>query len=281
MSNPPSVTHRVANASQGSLSSLRAGLPLILPLVRREIVGRYRGSVLGMFWSLLTPLFMLFVYTFVFGMVFKSRWTGASADASMGEFAVTLFAGLIVFQLFAEVIGRAPTLILNNQNYVKKIVFPLEVLVPAALGSALFHVGVSLVVLFLFMLPIKGGIPWTVVLLPLVLVPYCLSILGLSWFLASLGTYVRDIGQILSTLITALLFTSPIFFPLSALPDWIQPWLLLNPAALPVVQARDVLIFGLLPDFPALATYAAASLAVAVFGYLFFQKTRKGFADVL
>lgn len=254
---------------------------LILPLIRREIVGRYRGSALGVLWSLLTPLFMLAVYTFVFGAVFKARWAGARADASMGEFAVTLFVGLIVFQLFAEVINRAPGLILGNRNYVKKIVFPLEVLVPVALGSALFHAAVSLLVLLVFVLAVHGGIPWTALLLPLVIAPFCLVILGLSWFLASLGTYVRDIGQVLGTLVTALMFLSPIFFPLSALPDWIQPWVVLNPVALPVEDARNLLIFGQPPDFAALAAYSVVALIVAALGYLFFQKTRKGFADVL
>ncbi|MDA4846557.1 ABC transporter permease [Hoeflea sp. E7-10] len=261
--------------------TFRSRFSLAMQLVRREVVGRYKGSMLGILWSLLTPLFMLGVYTFVFGMVFKARWAGAAEDTSMAEFAITLFAGLIMFQLFAEVVSRAPMLVLSNPNYVKKIVFPLETLVPVALGAALFHTGLSLVVLIVFMLPVYGSVPMTALLLPLVLVPYCLSILGLSWFLASFGTYVRDIGQILGTIITALMFLSPIFFPLSALPDWLQPWLALNPIALPVEQARNVLLFGQLPDMGPLALYSLASLALAVLGFQFFQKTRKGFADVL
>jgi len=254
---------------------------LIVPLVRREIVGRYRGSALGILWSLLTPLFMLAVYTFVFGTVLKARWSEASETASLAEFGVILFAGLIIFQLFAEVITRAPNLILSNQNYVKKIVFPLEILVPVALGSALFHAAVSFIVLLVFMLVIHGGVPWTVLLLPLVIAPLLLLILGLAWFLASLGTYVRDIGQVLGTVVTALMFLSPIFFPLSALPDWLQPWLALNPISLPVTQARDVLIFGKLPNFAALGVYTLAAAAIAWLGYTWFEKTRKGFADVL
>lgn len=256
-------------------------LTLLLHLIRREIVGRYRGSVFGILWSLLTPLFMLGVYTFIFGTVFKARWAGAGDGSSIAEFALILFSGLIVFQIFAEVINRAPGLILANQNYVKKIVFPLELLVPVALGSALFHAGVSLIVLFAIMIPVYGGIPSTAPLLPVVIAPFCLVILGLSWLLASLGTYVRDIGQILGTVVTALMFMSPVFFPLSALPEWLQPWLLFNPIALPVTQARDVMIFGNWPDFVALGIYAAVSVVVAALGYQFFQKTRKGFADVL
>jgi lipopolysaccharide transport system permease protein len=224
---------------------------------------------------------MLGVYTFVFGTVFKARWTSASESASTGEFAVILFAGLIVFQIFAEVINRAPGLIVANQNYVKKVVFPLEVLVPVALGSALFHAGVSLVVLMIFIIAIHGGIAWTALWLPVVIAPFCLMILGLGWFFASIGTFVRDIGQILGTVVTAMMFLAPIFFPVSALPDWLRPYLLLNPVTLPVMQVREVLIFGKSPDFAALGVYTLVATVVAVLGYQFFQKTRKGFADVL
>jgi lipopolysaccharide transport system permease protein len=265
---------------------------LTLTLIRREIAGRYRGSMLGILWSMLTPLFMLAVYTFVFGTVFRARWVDTAGAAEVVEaadkaqpstavFAIILFAGLIVFQLFSEVINRAPTLVLSNANYVKKVVFPLQILPVVALGSALFHTAVSLVVLFCFILAVYGAIPPTALLLPLVLAPFCLVVLGLSWFLAALGVYYRDINQFLGTLVTALMFLSPIFFPLSALPDWIRPWVELNPVALPVEETRAVLIFGKLPDFSALAIYAAAGLAIAALGYAWFQKTRKGFADVL
>ncbi|MFN0263114.1 ABC transporter permease [Tepidamorphus sp. 3E244] len=253
---------------------------LALPMIRREVIGRYRGSLLGILWSLLTPLLMLAVYTFVFGTIFKARWAGASEDASVAEFAVILFSGLISFQLFAEVIGRAPGLILSNQNYVKKVVFPLEVLIPVALGSALFHAAVSYAILLVFIQKIHG-IPWTALLLPLVIAPFCLLILGLSWFLASIGTFVRDIGQFVGTVVTALLFLSPVFYPISALPAWLQPWLMMNPAALPVTLSREVLIFGKPPDFSALGLYTLIAAAIAGLGYLWFQKTRKGFADVL
>lgn len=269
------TTHSATNQSRYKM------LHLLLPLIRRSIVGRYRGSVLGIVWSLLTPLFMLGIYTFVFGAIFKARWAGASESSSMSEFALILFAGLLIFQCFAEVINGAPGLILANQNYVKKIVFPLEVLVPVLLGSALFHAGVSLLILLIFEAVILGEIPWTALLLPLVIAPFCFMSLGFGWFLASIGTYVRDIGQLVGTLVTALLFLSPIFYSVSALPEWLQPWMLLNPIAFPVSASRDVLIFGKLPDFLALGIYTIAAVLVAFLGYIWFQKTRKGFADVL
>lgn len=254
---------------------------LIRILIRRDIVGRYRGSGLGLLWSLITPLFMLAVYTFVFGTVFGARWNPGPATSSTAEFAIVLFAGLIVFQLFSEVVLRAPTLVLSNVNYVKKVVFPLEILPLVALGSALFHAAVSLAVLIAAMLTIKGQMPLTGVLLPAVLLPLLLVILGLAWILASLGVFVRDITQILGTLVTALMFLSPIFFPSSALPEWIRPWLIVNPLTLPIEQARDVLIWGKAPDFAALAVYAALAVGVAAAGLCWFQLTRKGFADVL
>lgn len=258
-------------------------IPLTLSLVRREIAGRYRGSVLGIAWSLINPLFMLAIYTLVFGGVFQARWRvpgRVEEGHSMAEFAIILFAGLIVFQVF-EVVNRAPGLIIANANYVKRIVFPLEVLVPVVLGVALFHGAVSVVVLMVFEYFLMGGVPWTVLALPLVVVPFALLVLGFGWFFASLGTYLRDIGQFLGTAVMALMFLSPLFFQRESLPDWIRPWIILNPLTVPMEQAREVLLWGRLPDWLALGVYTAIAAMVCLLGFLFFQKTRKGFADVL
>ncbi len=256
-------------------------LRLIYELVKREIESRYRGSVLGIVWSMITPLLMLGVYTFVFGTVFGARWTEAGTQTPPAQFAVILFAGLIVYQIFAETIIRAPMLMISHSNYVKKVVFPLEILVPVAIGNALFHAAVSLLILLPFLFLFMGGIPWTIVLLPVVIAPLLLMSAGVGWFLASLGTYTRDIGQFIGTVATAILFLAPIFFPSTALPAWLQPWLALNPVTVPVEQAREVLIFGRLPDFSDLTSYGLVSVVFAGFGFLWFQKTRKGFADVL
>jgi len=256
-------------------------LSLIAILVYREIVGRYRGSLLGILWSLITPLFMLAVYTFAFGFVFQARWGGAEGSASTGSFALNLFAGLIVFQIFAEVINRAPSLILTNQNYVKKVIFPLEILAPVALGSALFHAVVSFIVLLVVIPFVFDGIPVTALMLPLVLIPLSILVLGLSWFLASFGVYVRDVSQSLGTIVTACLFLSPVFYPITVLPEWAHFWIRLNPITIPVEQSRNVLIHGIVPDLSIMALYTVVALAFATLGYLWFQKTRKGFADVL
>lgn len=271
--------------SRPALGSLRSRLTLAAQLARREVLGRYRGSTLGMLWSLLTPLFMLAVYTFVFGTIFKARWMspegGEASEPSMAKFAVILFTGLVIYQLFSEVINRAPGLVLANVNYVKKIVFPLEILPAVALGSALFHLIVSVMALFAFYPFVIGMPPPTVLLLPFVLAPFCVLILGLAWFLASLGVYLRDISQFLGTLVTAMMFLSPIFFPSTALPEWLRPYLFLNPIALPVEETRNVLIWGHLPDWTALGIYSVVATMIAALGFAWFQKTRKGFADVL
>ena len=252
---------------------------LIRNLVQREVLGRYKGSVLGIFWSLATPIFMLAVYTFVFSVVFKARWGGGSDSKT--EFALLLFAGLIIFNLFSECISRAPGLILANVNYVKKVVFPLEVLPWVSMGSALFHFAVSLGVWLVAYLVLFGVPHWHVVLLPLVVVPLVLFVMGLSWALASLGVYLRDVGQIIGLVITVLMFLSPIFYPASSLPPEYQPIMFFNPLTPPIEMARDLLYWGQMPNMTLLALYAAGSLAFALLGFAWFQKTRKGFADVL
>ncbi|GAB4278002.1 MAG: ABC transporter permease [Methylomicrobium sp.] len=253
--------------------------PLIMRMVKREVVGRYRGSWLGLIWSFVTPVLMLAIYTFVFSFVFKARWD--QQPASPYEFALVLFAGLIVFNLFSECVSRAPMLILQNTNYVKKIIFPLEILPWVALGSALFHAGISLLVLLIFLGLSGHTFTLSMLWLPLIWLPFVLLIVGLSWFLASLGVFLRDINQIIGMLMTVLLFMCPIFYPLSTLPDSVSRFLFLNPLTLIVEQTRAVLIWGRQPDWSGLSFYTLTALAIAWLGWVWFNKTRKGFADVL
>jgi lipopolysaccharide transport system permease protein len=252
---------------------------LILALTKREIVGRYRGSFLGLFWSFFNPLFMLAVYTFVFSVVFRAKWGGGNGTRT--EFALILFAGMIVFNLFAECFTRAPGLILSNVNYVKKVVFPLEILPWVVLGSAMFHTLVSIAVWFTAYVIFFGLPHLTVLFLPVVFVPLCLFVLGLSWALASLGVFLRDISQIVGILVTVLMFLSPIFYPVSALPEAYRPVLYLNPLLPAINQAREVMYFGHTPDWTMLGFYYLAMTIVCWIGFVWFQKTRKGFADVL
>lgn len=252
---------------------------LIKALVKREVIGRYQGSMLGIFWSLFQPLFMLAVYTFVFSVVFKARWNAGSDSKT--EFALVLFAGLMVFNLFADCFNRAPGLIVGNVNYVKKVVFPLEILPWVTMGSALFHFLVSLGVWFVFYLIAFGPPPVSALLLPVVIMPVILFTMGLAWLLASLGVFLRDVSQITGIVTTVLMFLSPIFYPVSALPPKYQTILFLNPLTLAVEQVRNVLIWGHSPNLLAFAVYMAASALLAWLGFAWFQKTRKGFADVL
>ncbi|MET1079705.1 MAG: ABC transporter permease [Pseudomonas sp.] len=252
---------------------------LIRTLATREVLGRYRGSGLGLLWSFLNPVLMLAVYTFVFGVIFNARWTLESD--SKAEFALVLFAGLIVFNLFGECLNRAPGLILANVNYVKKVVFPLEVLPWVALVAALFHCLASFVVWLLFYVCFLGMPSPSALLLPLVLVPLVLLTLGLSWGLASLGVYLRDISQIIGSLVTMLMFVSGIFYSVSSVPDKYQAAMRLNPLVSIIEQARDVLIWGRMPDFTQLSIFLGVSLCIAWLGFAWFQKSRRGFADVL
>src|SRR5215207_722346 len=253
---------------------------LIWQMTQREIAARYRGSLIGLAWSFVNPLLMLLVYTFVFSVVFKARW-GTGENESKADFAIILFTGMIVFGLFAEIVNRAPGQIIANANYVKKVVFPLEILSWVSLGSVLFHSIVSLVVLLIAQLIINLSLPWTVVLLPLVLLPLIFASLGVAWFLAALGVYVRDIGQITTVFTTVLMFISAVFYPLSALPETYQGWLRLNPLVLIITESRKVLVFGSLPDWLWLGIALLMGFVMAFAGFWWFQKTRKGFADVL
>ena len=252
---------------------------LISVLIQREVIGRYRGSMLGILWSFFNPVFMLVIYTFVFSVVFKARWNAGSDSKT--EFALVLFAGLIIFNLFSECINRAPGLVTANANYVKKVVFPLEILPWVSLGSALFHFVISLGV-WLLAYAVLFGVPHaTVLLMPLVLLPLVLLIMGLSWILASLSVYLRDVAQFILMVTTVLMFLTPIFYPVSALPENYRHFLLLNPLTPAVEMTRDILFWGKLPDLAMLALYGAATLLLACLGFAWFQKTRKGFADVL
>lgn len=261
------------------VASLWRNRSLTRALIKREVIGRYRGSMLGILWSFFHPVFMLAVYTFVFSVVFKARWSTGSDSKT--EFALVLFAGLLVFGLFSECVNRAPSLIIANANYVKKVVFPLDILPWVSLGSALFHMVISLCVWFVFYL-IFFGLPHpSVLLFPVVLLPLILFTMGISWFLAGLGVYLRDVAQFTGIVTTTLMFLSPIFYPASALPEEYRLIFLLNPLTPAIESVRDVLIWGTSPNWLLLSLYIAVSGVIAWFGFVWFQKTRKGFSDVL
>lgn len=252
---------------------------LIKQFVKREVTGRYRGSYLGIVWSFLNPLFMLVVYTFVFSVVFKARWSTESSSKT--EFALILFCGITTFNLFAEIVTRAPGLIVNNVNYVKKVVFPLEILPVVVLGSAFVHGCISLSILTISLAVLLGVFHWTIIFLPLVLLPLVLLSTGLGWFLASLGVFLRDIGHIIGVVVQVLMFLSPIFYPVSAIPIELQPIYYINPLSYVVEDMRRIMVWGQLPNWEWLILGNIIGGSVALLGHAWFQKTRGGFADVL
>lgn len=253
---------------------------LISQMTYREVLGRYKGSIFGLGWSFFNPILMLAVYTFVFSVVFKARW-GVSVDESKIDFALLLFVGLIIHTFLSEVLNQSPDIILNKANYVKKVVFPIEIFSIVAVGSALFHAMVSFIVLLSVLLLVNGELYWTIFYGPLILLPIILVTTGLSWILASLGTFLRDIGQSVGIITTTMLFLAPIFYPLSAIPEQYHIYIMLNPLTFIIEQLREIIIFGSIPNLIGLGLYWIISLFVFFIGFVCFQKMRRAFADVL
>lgn len=275
------LVHRASDWTPwGLVKSLRLHWPLIVVLARREVLGRYQGSIAGLLWSFFNPLLMLAVYTFVFSVVFKARW-GMADTGSKSGFALALFAGLIPFGIFSECVTRAPGLIVGNASYVKKVVFPLEILPVVILVSAAFHALVSMAVWIAFFLWTFHGVHGSIILLPLVYLPLMLLVLGLSWGLASLGVYLRDVVQVVGVAVTALMFLTPIFYPIDAIPPGFRHVMTFNPMTTIVEMSRNLMMSGVWPDWGQWAKTLLVTSAVAAGGFAWFQRTKKGFADVL
>lgn len=252
---------------------------LIMQFIKRDIISRYKGSYLGILWSFINPLLMLMVYTFVFSEVFQAKWGAGSGNKL--EFALLVFSGLVTFNIFGELVGRAPTLILNHSNYVTKVVFPLEILPISIMGSSLVHSLISFIILFFGCFLAFGSLYWTIIFIPLVLLPLILLALGVGYFLASLGVYLRDISQFVGVAIQALMLLSPIFYSVASLPKQFQIFYTLNPISYVIEDMREVIIWGNLPHFDWLFVELVISVFILLIGYNWFRKTRKGFADVL
>lgn len=261
-------------------ASLWRNRGLIIALTSREIRGRYKGSVFGILWSFLNPALMLLVFTFVFGGIFNSRWGNAQSAGGI-DFAAALFAGLLIYNFFAECMAKAPTLIVGNANFVKKVVFPLEILAVVTLLASLFHLAVAFGIL-LVLVGFSGWVlSWTTLLTPLIFLPFVCMMLGMIWIISALGVFLRDIGQLITPAITATLFLSPVFYPLSSVSPKLQ-WLYhLNPLTFMIEQVRGLVLNQQLPNWGQWMAYSAISGAVMMAGFVLFQRTRKGFADVL
>jgi lipopolysaccharide transport system permease protein len=259
--------------------ALSRHLALVVQMARRDVVGRYRGSFVGLLWSFFNPLLMLMIYTFVFGVIFKSRWRGQTGGQF--EFAVILFAGLNINSMFTECANRAPTLIVENTNFVKKVVFPLETLSWSVIGSALFHLLVSTLVLLIIEWLANGSVPWTAMLFPAVIACFLPFVAGVVWLLASLGVFLRDLKQAIGIITTALMFLAPIMYPKETIPVAFRNWMYLNPLTAIVEASQDVLVWGRQPAWEILGLYTLVSMLFAWLAFAWFERSRKGFADVL
>jgi len=255
---------------------------LIHQLTVRETVAMHRGTNLGMAWLVAEPLLRLGVYTFIFAIVLGFRWTSMKGTDSRVEYALTLFCGIVIFGVLGTSLGRAPTLVTSKPNFVRKVVFPLEILPLAVVGSALFYALIGVLVLMAGVLLATGRVSPTAYMFPLVLVPLALLSLGVSWLLASLGVFIRDVNQVVQVFVQQVLFLmTPIFYPIDIVPEHLRFWLMLNPLAEIVQDARRTLIWGEQPHWRALGLVTLASIGMLLFGYAWFVKTRRGFADVL
>lgn len=268
-----------STSPQYAFKSIISNKNLIMSLTKREILGRYKGSMGGILWSLINPILMLGVYTFVFGFIFKARF--ASLNQPDVNFPIALFIGLIIFGVFSDCLSRAPTLITAHANYVKKVVFPLELLPIITLCSSLFHAMISFFVWLVFYFIVIGVPNYTVFIFPFMLLPIIAFSLGSMWLFSALGVYLRDISQIIGFAVTALMFLSAIFYPISSLPDEYQIFMLFNPFAVIIDQSRSLLMFEQMPDPQMFSIISGVSFLYMCFGFFFFQKCRKGFADVI
>jgi lipopolysaccharide transport system permease protein len=252
---------------------------LIVELTRREIQGRYRGANFGLLWALISPFLMLAVYSLAFGSILKSRWP--QTDGGIHDFTLILFVGLIIHGFFAECITRAPQLVVQNPNFVKRVIFPLEILPWPMVLSALFHLITNFIAFIVLQLVLDHQFIWKVILVPIIVSPLLLLSLGVAWWLAALGVYFRDIGQVTGVAVTALLFTSTAIMPLSAVAPSALWLFKINPLSFIIDQARDAALWNQFPDWYGLGLYALVALAFSYAGYVVFFAAKRGFADVL
>lgn len=265
----------------GMVRNLWSHRELAWQLAKRDIQGRYRATYLGLLWSVLTPLVLLVIYTFVFAVVFEARWSDSGMPESRAEFALTMFCGMLLFTLFSDVVNRAPSMVVHNSNYVKKVVFPLETFVISGLLAALFNLLVGAVVWLVGVVFLRGMPPWTIVWFPLVLLPVCLTTLGISWILASLGVFIRDLNYLVALATQVLFFITPIFYSIERVKYPFRRLLELNPLSHCVEDARRVMMYGQAPEWGWWAATLASSALLALLGYGFFMKSRRAFADVI
>lgn len=252
---------------------------LIRALVVRDVESRVRGTVLGKVWIVFGPLFLLAIYTLVFGLILDSRWQNRTDDTFL--FPLIYFSGLILFNLFFESISRATSLLRENQSFIKKIVFPVEAFCFAVVGASLVRFAIGLGLLAAFYLALKGMPPASALAYPVLLLGLMLFAIGGTLTMAAFGVFLRDLTHLMQPLSMLLVFLSPLFYPLDRVPEALHAVLLLNPLAYPLEASRNALFFGDWPNPVAVAVYLALGWLSAVIGHALFMRLRPGFADVL
>ncbi len=272
--------HPVPDSRPGPLQGLQRNWSLWRTLVVQDLAVRYRGTLFGRLWPILLPLLSLSMFGFVFGAVFRARWPGLGEDDHLG-FVLNLFCGLLVHGMLSEAVGQAPTLLQNNSGFVRKMVFPLPVLVAVPIGAALTHGAAGFALLILTAAVFHGTLHASALALPWILLPYLAMLFGLALLVAALGVYLRDLAQLISALVFMVLFTAPVFFPLDMVPAAVEPLVAYNPITWPVTASRDALLHGQWPSLYGWSLYAACALVVLCFGMCCFKLLRRGFADLL
>lgn len=257
----------------------RQRIPLIVQLTKREIATNFQGALLGWAWLVLTPLLLLAIYTVIFTFVFGM----GAEEGPAGEvnYALLIFSGMTVFQLVSECLTKAPLLLHTNVTYVKKVVFPVDILAIVLLGEALFRAFVAVALLLIFYVLVHGVPHVTVLLLPLVWLPLCILLLGVNWFLSAIGIFARDIHNVLVAMMTVLMLVSPVFYSVQQIPEAGRDYYLINPIAAYIVMTRDVVLWGELPSAALYGGHAIGAIAVLLIGRLVFAKLREHFADVV
>ncbi|MCZ4294802.1 ABC transporter permease [Vibrio sinaloensis] len=252
---------------------------LLKQLMVRDFTSRYKSGALGLAWTMINPLLMLALYSFVFVAVFQMRW-GVN-DTSGHNFILLLFTGILVHGLFSEFITRAPTLIVSNPAYVKKVVFPLELIPLTPLLSAVVNFTLGMTLVLLMQLLVNGSLSIYIFFAPVILVPFVILLIGVSYIFSSLGVYFRDLNQISGLISTIAMFASPVLFPMENVPEAYRNLLYLNPITLIVEQLRQVIILGEAPNMNYILMYAFVSVLILIFGMMWFKIVKKGFSDVL
>jgi lipopolysaccharide transport system permease protein len=250
---------------------------IIVQLTKRDLLLKYRGAYFGVAWAFFYPLLLLAVFSLVFGSIVPARWGSGAAGQST---VLWLYSGLVVFSFFAEAVSRAPALIRGYPAFVKKIRFPVETLPVTVVGTAVLHLALNLAILFIAT-ALLGEVHATALLAPLVLLPAILVALGCAWLAAAVGVFIRDLVNIIPILVQGLLFVSPVFYSLDAVPAHVRPLILANPLTTTIEQLREVLFLGRAPDWGAWLAILLAGIVVCTAGYAMFQHLREEFADVL